>query len=41
MTQTEVLKKLQRMHWRTLRNHLRSTYQEGYAAGLARAHGPP
>jgi hypothetical protein len=39
MTQTQTLKRLQRVHWRTLRSHLRHAYQEGYEAGLARAHG--
>ena len=39
MTQTQVLKKLQRTHWRTLNSHLKRSYQEGYEAGLARAHG--
>ena len=39
MTQTQVLKKLQRAHWRTLNGHLKRSYQEGYEAGLARAHG--
>lgn len=39
MTQTQVLKKLQRTHWRMLNSHLKRSYQEGYEAGLARAHG--
>ena len=39
MTQTQMLKKLQRTHWRTLTSHLKRSYQEGYEAGLARAHG--
>ncbi len=39
MTQTQTLKKLQRTHWRTLNSHLKRSYQEGYDAGLARAHG--
>ena len=39
MTQTQTLKKLQRIHWRTLIGHLKRSYQEGYEAGLARAHG--
>ncbi|HKQ59046.1 MAG TPA: hypothetical protein VJY35_14380 [Candidatus Eisenbacteria bacterium] len=39
MTQTQVLKRLQRAHWRTLRNHLKRAFQEGYEAGQARAHG--
>src|SRR5947199_23837 len=39
MTQTQMLKKLQRTHWRTLRSHIKRSYQEGYEAGLARATG--
>lgn len=39
MTQTQMLRKLQRTHWRTLKNHVKRSYQEGYEAGLARAHG--
>ena len=39
MTQTQSLKKLQRAHWRTLRGQLKAAYQDGYEAGLARAHG--
>ena len=39
MTQTQTLKKLQRIHWRTLKTHLKRSYQEGHEAGLARAHG--
>lgn len=39
MTQTRLLQKLQRAHWRTLKGHLKRSYQEGYEAGLARAHG--
>jgi hypothetical protein len=39
MTQTQMLKKVQRAHWRTLKAHLKRSYQEGYEAGLARAHG--
>ncbi len=39
MTQTQMLKKVQRTHWRTLRAHLKRSYQQGYEAGLARAHG--
>jgi hypothetical protein len=39
MTQTQMLKRLQRAQWRTLRGHLKKAYQEGYEAGLARAHG--
>lgn len=39
MTQTQTLKRLQRSQWRAIRGHLRAAYQEGYEAGLARAHG--
>ena len=39
MTQNQMLKKLQRTHWRTLKSHLKRSYQEGYEAGLSRAHG--
>ncbi len=39
MTQTQTLKKLQRAQWRTLHRHLRRAYQEGFEAGLSRAHG--
>ena len=39
MTQTQLLKKLQRSHWRTLQQQLKRSYQEGFEAGLSRAHG--
>ncbi len=39
MTQSQLLKKLKRAHWRTLERHLKRAYQEGFEAGLARAHG--
>jgi hypothetical protein len=39
MTQTQMLKRLQRAQWRAMRGHLKRAYQEGYEAGLARAHG--
>ena len=39
MTQSQVLKKLKRAHWRSLERMLRKVYQEGFEAGLARAHG--
>lgn len=39
MTQSEVLKKLKRTHWRALERMLKQAYQEGIEAGLARAHG--
>jgi hypothetical protein len=39
MTQTELMKKLKRAHWRSLERTLKRAYQEGFEAGLARAHG--
>lgn len=39
MTQTETLKRLKRAHWKSIEKTLRSAYQEGFAAGIARAHG--
>jgi hypothetical protein len=39
VTQAQVLKKLRRAHWRSLERLLKNVYQEGYRAGLARAHG--
>jgi len=39
MTQSEMLRRLKRVHWRTLERALREAYQRGYEAGLARAHG--
>ena len=39
MTQTQTLKKLRRATWRALDGHLKRAYQEGFDAGLARAHG--
>ena len=39
MTQTELLKKVQRAHWRSLQKSVRRAYQEGFNAGLVRAHG--
>jgi hypothetical protein len=39
MTQSDVLKKLKRSHWRGLERMLKQAYQEGFEAGLARAHG--
>src|SRR2546422_5184102 len=38
MTQTQLLKKVQRAHWRSLQRLLRRAYQEGFNAGLTRAH---
>jgi len=39
MTQAQVLRKLQRRHWRSLQQLVKESYQEGVRAGLARAHG--
>ena len=39
MTQNQMLSKLRRAQWRTLRTHLKRSYQDGYEAGLTRAHG--
>jgi hypothetical protein len=39
MTQTHTLKQLRRSHWRGLEHLLKRAYQEGYDAGLGRAHG--
>ena len=39
MTQTQVLKKLQRTQWRAIEKMLKRAYQEGFEAGLTRAHG--
>ncbi len=39
MTQTQTLKKLKRAHWKGLERLLRHAYQDGFDAGLARAHG--
>jgi hypothetical protein len=39
MTQNAVLRKLRRTHWRSLQRLLKEAYQEGYEAGLSRAHG--
>ena len=39
MTQTQLLKKIQRANWRSLQRLVRQAYQEGFQAGLARAHG--
>ncbi len=39
MTQTRALKQLQRRHWLALQRYLKAAYQEGFDAGLARAHG--
>jgi len=39
MTQSQVLKKLKGAHWRSLERMLRKAFQEGFEAGIARAHG--
>jgi hypothetical protein len=39
MTQTQLLKRIKRAHWRSLERLLRRAYQEGFSAGLVRAHG--
>jgi hypothetical protein len=39
MTQTQLLKRIQRANWRSLQRLVRQAYQEGFNAGLARAHG--
>ena len=39
MTQTQVLRKLERAHWRAYGKLVKRAYREGYDAGLARAHG--
>ncbi len=39
MTQRQMLARLKRAQWRGLDRLLRHAYQEGFEAGLARAHG--
>ena len=39
MTQNQTLRKLRIRQWRMLERFLRQTYQEGFEAGLHRAHG--
>lgn len=39
MTQQQTLQRLKRQHWRSIEKLLRQSYQEGLAAGIARAHG--
>ena len=39
MTQTQLLKKLRRTHWRALERLIKQAYQDGIEAGLARARG--
>jgi hypothetical protein len=39
MTQTQVLKRIRRSHWRSLEGHLKRAYQAGVEEGRARARG--
>jgi hypothetical protein len=39
MTQTQLLKRIKHAHWRSLERLARRAYQEGFSAGLVRAHG--
>lgn len=39
MTQNQTLRKLQRALWKGFQRMLKDAYQDGYEAGLARAHG--
>jgi hypothetical protein len=39
MTQTQLLKRIKHAHWRSLERLARRAYQEGFTAGLVRAHG--
>ena len=39
MTQARTLARLRRQHWRSMEKLVRTAYQEGLEAGLARAHG--
>jgi hypothetical protein len=39
MTQSQLLKKLRRAHWSALQKLCKRAFQEGYEAGLTRAHG--
>jgi len=39
MTQGQMLRNLKRRQWRALEGVLKQAYQEGYDAGLTRAHG--
>ena len=39
MTQTQVLKRIRRSHWRSLEGHLKHAYQAGVEEGRARARG--
>jgi hypothetical protein len=39
MTQTQALRRLKRVHWRTMDRLVRRAYQDGFEAGIVRAHG--
>ena len=39
MTQRQTLQRLKRAQWRTLERVIRQAYQDGFEAGMARAHG--
>ena len=39
MTQSQTMRNLKRRQWRTIEKVLKAAYQEGFEAGLARAHG--
>lgn len=39
MTQNQTLRALRRRHWRAIERLLKHAYQEGFDAGMARAHG--
>jgi hypothetical protein len=39
MTQNQMLRRIHRAHWKGLERLLKEAFQEGYEAGLARAHG--
>ncbi len=39
MTQSQLLKKLKRSHWKALERVVRRAYDEGVRAGIERAHG--
>jgi len=39
MTQTATLQKLRRRQWRSIERILKEAYQEGFDAGITRAHG--
>ena len=39
MTQTQILKKIQRANWRSLQRVVRNAFQDGVEAGVSRAHG--